>query len=172
MSGHRQWRSLGEEGVADSPARTAEVAGYPREHSQTPFQKCEFPACFHREFHVLFLLASPQLQDSHAHSLFSLQCLLLWLHSALQPSISQNLAALHFISHQFQLNRSHNLPDCLTCCLGTLSCQDQAISSSSFLMGSSFLKCWLLPDYNHTSDHDQEDTILSACDSIKQGQEV
>lgn len=29
-------------------------------------------------------------------------------------------------------------------------------------MGSSFLKCWSLPDYNHTSDHDQEDTILSA----------
>lgn len=54
MSGHRECGSLGEEAVADSPARTAEAAARPREHSQTPFQKCEFPACFHREFHVCF----------------------------------------------------------------------------------------------------------------------
>lgn len=168
LSGHRQSRSLREEGVADSPARTAKAAAPPREHSQTPFQKCEFPACFH----VLFLLASPQFQNCHAHSLFSLHCLLLWLLSALQSSISQNLAAIHFITHQFQLNRSHNLPNALPCGLGTPSSQGKAMSSNSFLTDTLFLKCWSLPDYNHTSDHDQEDTVLPACGSINQGQEV
>lgn len=73
----------------------------PENAARPHFGNASSQLVFTGSFMSCVLLASPQLQDSHAHSLVSLHCLLLWLLNALQYSISQDLAAIHFITHQF-----------------------------------------------------------------------